>query len=134
MSYIQQTYFQSVIYPVWFDARPLFYDPTLSRFPPNTPIKLIIKNMMIERWNPVTLYNKFYQSCAPSYCSYSQTVRTKSIVGVIITLVSMTGGLIVSLRLITPQFVKFIIHLLSMINRRQQQQQQQQGNLSSVVY
>jgi hypothetical protein len=136
ISYIQQAYFQNILYPVWFDPRPLIYDPTLSRFPPNTSIELIIKNMMIERWNPFTLYNNFYQSCAPSYCIYSQTVRTKSIIGVIITLVSMIGGLIVSLRLITPQFVKFIIRLFSMISSRQQQQQQQQqqGNSSLVVY
>ncbi|CAF1176295.1 unnamed protein product [Adineta steineri] len=129
MNYIQKAYFANVLYPVWFDPSPLIYDSRLSRFPPNTSINTIVKNIMVEEWNPSTSYNNFYESCAPNYCTYSQTIPTNSVVGVIIKLVSMIGGLIVSLHLITPLLVKFIIYLLSMINKRQQEPEQQQVRL-----
>ncbi len=128
MNFIQQTYIANNIDSLWFNPRPLIYDPTLSRFPPNTSIKMILQNMMIERWNISTSYNSFYESCAPSYCTYSQTIHTKTVIGVIVTLISMIGGLVVSLRLITPQFMKFSIYLWTIISKRQRQQQQQQGN------
>ncbi|CAF4016489.1 unnamed protein product, partial [Adineta steineri] len=129
MNYVQKVYFANVLYPVWFDPSPLIYDPRLSRFPPNTLIDTIVKNIMAEQWNPSTSYNSFYESCAPNYCSYSQTIPTNSVVGVIIKLVSMIGGLIVSLHLITPLLIKFIIYLFSMINKRQQEPEQQQVRL-----
>ncbi|CAF4216206.1 unnamed protein product, partial [Adineta steineri] len=129
MNYIQKEYFANVLNPVWFDPSPLIYDPRLSRFPPNTSIDTIVKNIMVEQWNPSTSYNNFYESCAPNYCTYSQTVPTNSVAGVIIKLVSMIGGLIVSLHLITPLLIKFIIYLFSMINKRQQEPEQQQVRL-----
>jgi hypothetical protein len=51
---------------------PLIYNSTLSRFPPNTLISTIVKEIMIERWNPSVSYNRFYNSCAPTHCSYSK--------------------------------------------------------------
>ncbi len=123
MNYIRDTYVQNVEYPSWFDPRPLVYDPTLSRYPPNTSISEIVKEIMLERWNPSYSYNSFYESCAPSYCTYSERIRTKNIVGAIIVLISIIGGLTMSLRLIIPHLVKFIIGLLRKIKQRQHQQQ-----------
>ena len=111
-----------------FQVYPLVYDSTLSRFPPNTSIGMIVQDIMIERWNLSTLYNRFYELCAPTYCTYSQNIRTKTIIGVIITLLSMIGGLTVSLRLITPGFVRFIFRLLKWIREKKRHQQQQRGN------
>ncbi|CAF4048764.1 unnamed protein product [Adineta steineri] len=129
MNYVKKVYFANVLNPVWFDPSPLIYDPRLSQFPPNTSINTIVKNIMVEQWNPSTSYNNFYESCAPNYCTYSQTIPTNSVVGVIIKLVSMIGGLIVSLHLITPILVKFIIYLFLMINKRQPEPEQQQVRL-----
>ncbi|UJR06613.1 hypothetical protein I4U23_010897 [Adineta vaga] len=126
IKFIEQTYVETVLDSQWFYPRPLNYDSAVSRFPPNISIKTILQDMMIERWNISRSYNSFYESCAPSYCTYSQTIRTKTIFEVTLTLISMIGGLIVSLRIITPQIVKFIIFLLTIINKRRQQQQQQQ--------
>ncbi|CAF1560395.1 unnamed protein product [Adineta steineri] len=128
MNYIQQTYINAVVDPHWFDPRPLIYDPTSSRFPPNTSIKMIIKDIMIEQWNPSTSYKRFYELCAPHYCTYSQIGQRKTILEVAVTLVSLVGGLIVSLRVITPQLVKFLIGLLGIINKRHRQQEQQPGS------
>jgi len=113
-------------YPWWIQPDPLIYDPTLSSFPPNTSISMIVKNIMIEQWNPSISYNDFYESCAPTYCTYSKRVPAKTFFGVIVMLVSMIGGLTMSLRLITPQLVKICFRLWKLFFRRQQQQQPQQ--------
>ena len=122
--------FQNLLF---FEVYPLVYDSTLSRFPPNTSIGLIVQDMMIERWNLSTSYNRFYELCAPTYCTYSQNIRTKTLIGVIIRLLSMVGGLTVSLRLITPRFVRFIFRLLKWITEKKRHQQEQQGNHESNV-
>lgn len=136
MNYIQESYFQNIEYPSWFDVHPLVYDPMLSRYPPNTSISTVVKQMMVEKWNPSYSYNRFYELCAPNYCTYSQKIHTHTITGVIITLVSMIGGLTVSLRLITPLLITFILNLLIMVTKRRQEQQQQQqsGNRSFYNY
>ena len=109
--------------------RPLVYNATMSRFPPHSLIKTIVEELMIERWNPIFSYEDFYQSCAPRYCAYSQRIRTKGGVEVMIALVSMIGGLTVSLRIITPYLVKVIFYLWSIITkRRQRTESEQQGN------
>lgn len=108
----------------WFEIRPLVYDPKSNHFPPNTTIELLIKNLMIEQWNPSYSYKQFYESCAPNYCTYSQRIRTKTSLGIIITLVSMIGGLTVSLRLITPFLVKFIYFLFELFIKRHEQVQE----------
>jgi hypothetical protein len=127
---MKENYYQNIEYPSWFNARPLVYDPKLSQYPPNTPISMIVKEIMIEKWNPSYSYNRFYELCSPSYCTYSQRIRAKSIFGVILTLVSVIGGLTVALRLITPTLVKLILNFLTIIIRRRQQQQQQSGKYS----
>jgi hypothetical protein len=132
MNYIQKTYLNNVEYPSWFDVNPLVYDPTLTRFPPNTSISMIVKDIMIERWNSSFSYDRFFERCAPSYCTYSERIRVKTIVGVILILISMIGSLTVSLRLITSQLVKYVYRLMEMIRKRQQEQQR--GNCYSNFY
>ncbi|CAF4045347.1 unnamed protein product [Adineta steineri] len=108
------------------DLHPLVYDSEWSRFPPNTLISTIIREMMVEQWNQSVSYTKFYESCAPIYCTYHQKIRTKTIVKIFITLLSTIGGLAVSLRFITPYFVKLLFKLWTMIRKRKQKQQKQQ--------
>ncbi|CAF4149603.1 unnamed protein product, partial [Adineta steineri] len=81
---------------------PLINDPTQSRFPPNTLVSTIFKEMMVEQWNESSSYKNFYESCAPIHCTYSEKIRTKTIAGIMLALMSVIGGLVVSLRLITP--------------------------------
>ncbi|CAF1242625.1 unnamed protein product [Adineta steineri] len=103
---------------------PLINDPTRSRFPPNTLVSTIFKEMMVEEWNVSSSYKDFYESCAPIYCTYSEKMRTNTIVGIILTLMSVIGGLIVSLRLITPYLVQFFFYLWAKTSERHQNQQQ----------
>jgi len=117
-----------VDYPKWFDVRPLVYHRMLNHFTPNASMESIVKEMMIEKWNPSIFYKQYYELCAPSYCTYSSTVRAKTTVGIIVSLISTIGGLCSSLKFITPYFVQFVGRLFRLTNRRQRQQQQ--GNFS----
>ncbi|CAF1524757.1 unnamed protein product [Adineta ricciae] len=91
-----------------FSVRPLVYDPRTSQYPPDTLTKTVVERLMIEQWETMVSYEKFYHSCAPRHCIYSKRIRTKNSVQVIIALVSIIGGLTASLRIIAPCFVKII--------------------------
>jgi hypothetical protein len=95
----------------WFNVNPLIYDQSSSRFPPNTLLSVIVRKMMIEQWNSSYSFDRYYNSCLPSHCIYSDIVHTKDAVGVIITLISMIASLTVGLRLIIPPIVTFIMSL-----------------------
>jgi len=133
MSYLFENLPSDAEYPWWIEPRHLIYDQGLSRFPPNTLISVILKNLMIESWNSSALYDRFYDSCAPSYCTYSKRTRTETVNSIILMLLSVIGGLTVVLRLITPHLVKCIIRLWELLTKKQQRQQQQQGNHYSNI-
>ena len=122
MNYSKQIYFFNVEHQLWFDVHPLIYNPMSSHFPPNTSILTIVEEMMLEQWNLSYSYNRFYQSCAPTYCTYSKRIRQNT-VKLMIELMSMIGGLIASLQLITPILIKFIFRLKTKICSKQEQQQ-----------
>ena len=107
----------------WVNVRPLVYNPTTSRFTPQTPLSVIVKKMMIEEWDQGFSYEKYYEACAPNHCTYSYETNTQSFIEVIITLVSMISSLIAALRFIIYQLVKFVFGLF-----KPKVQRQQQGN------
>ncbi|UJR24406.1 hypothetical protein I4U23_005783 [Adineta vaga] len=125
--HIKEIYFKTEPNPSWFDVRPLVYNRMLSHFPPNTTIAKIIKDMMVETWNPSFSYNHYYKACAPSYCTYSRVIRTNGIIDVFLKLMSTIGGISVSLRFITPKLIEFVDALSKFKFRRRRQQQQEQG-------
>ncbi|CAF1391349.1 unnamed protein product [Adineta ricciae] len=108
--------------------QPLDYNPINSRFPPNTTISILVEELMIEQWNPILSYEQFYESCAPLYCLYSQSVRKQNFLGVIITLISMIGGIVVSLRIFTPRLIKFTLKFLDLFKKKSQEIQHNDGN------
>ncbi|CAF2840240.1 unnamed protein product [Rotaria sp. Silwood2] len=101
--------------------QPLVYDPALSRFPSKTSISMIIKELMVDQWNPSSSHEYFYEACAPIYCSYSQRIRKENFIRVVIMLVSMIGGIVASLRILTPHFVKFVLKFLTMFKKTSEQ-------------
>ncbi|CAF0862711.1 unnamed protein product [Adineta steineri] len=103
-----------------FDFGPLIYNPATTVFPPNITVSSMFKEMMVEQWNPSMSYRSFFESCAPTYCTYSQRMRTENFLGVIIIIISMIGGLILSLRIVTPYLVKIIVGLMKKLKKKRQ--------------
>ncbi|UJR19493.1 hypothetical protein I4U23_022622 [Adineta vaga] len=111
-----------------YRIKPLIYDPTMSHYPPNTSISMTIKELMIEQWNPSSSYKQFYESCAPLSCSYSLSIHKQNFLGVIVILASMIGGIVVSLRILTPYLVKCVIKLTTIFNKKSNQTEQVHRN------
>lgn len=109
------------------NIEPLVYDPESTRFPRNSSILSIVKELMIEQWYSSMSYDSYYQACAPIYCTYSAVVNTETAGGVALRLVSTVGGLTVILRLISPQLVQITCRLFGSRVRNEEQ-----GNLEIV--
>ncbi|CAF1134851.1 unnamed protein product [Adineta ricciae] len=125
LSYIKKANTETLSLPTSsFRLRPLTYDPKVNRYPPNTSISMIVNELMLEKWNPVSSYEKFYESCAPVYCSYTENVRKQNFFGIIITLVSMIGGIVLSLSILTPHLVKFVSGFSTMYKKDSNQTEQ----------
>ena len=70
-----------------------------SRFPPSTPIGTLIDELFIEHWNNHSVYENYFQQCAPSVCQYEYKER-RGVFFVITALLGIYGGLTIALRLI----------------------------------
>jgi beta-lactamase regulating signal transducer with metallopeptidase domain len=78
-----------------------------SRFLPNSTLKAIVDELMVEQWNQSIMYDRYYNECQPIKCAY--TYQTKnSIVYIVTTLLGLLGGLITVLKLIVPRVVMFV--------------------------
>ncbi|CAF1250710.1 unnamed protein product [Adineta steineri] len=131
MNYVKEGYLTNKNTSLWTDVRPLVHDSTSSQYTSNTSVGIILKKLMIEQWNPISTYEKFYKLCAPKYCTYSQNIRKETILTLTIKMISMIAGFTVALKLITPLLVKTIFKLLSIIIKRHKnrQEEQQRGNV-----
>ncbi|CAF1395601.1 unnamed protein product [Adineta steineri] len=116
------------------NAKLLVYDPVLSRFPPNTSISAILKELMIEQWNSSFSFNRYYETCAPIKCTYSQVTHTSSFIGAVLLLMSSIGGLSAALRLITPLLIKIIVRMKRQRASGQPKQQSQGNCFSDLEY
>ena len=133
-SYIEEAYHRVADYPQPINVSLLVYDSASSRFAPNATIASIIKEIMVEKWNPSSFYSHYYELCAPINCAYSETRRANSAIGIIMSLVSTIGGLHATLKLITPYIVHTTSYFLKQIRRKPRHhhhQQQQERRISN---
>jgi hypothetical protein len=93
-------------------------DPSLpSQYFPNSTIKQLIDNLMIEEWNGTCMYDRYYNACQPTQCTY--TVETKNaVIYIITTLIGVVGGLMTILELIVPRLIKFIVYFIQKCRMR----------------
>lgn len=70
-----------------------------SQFSPNSSIGMLMDELFIEKWSNESSYDNYFSACAPSVCYY-EYIRRNDILYVVTSLLSLYGGLTVSLRLI----------------------------------
>ncbi len=71
----------------------------------NTTVNDHLLNLFIEEWSTKMNYSKYFDNCAPSFCSY--TITDQNNLSYAVTLFfSLYGGLIIILRLIAPFLIK----------------------------
>ena len=112
----------------WFDAQPLIFNSTVDLFPPNSSISTIVSMMMLERWNFMGSYDLYYQSCSPSYCTYSYEARAYDLIDLLVRFLSIIGGLTVTLRIVSPRLVKIVLRLF----KRSTQRTSNSKNISKI--
>ena len=123
MNLIKAAYIWNTENPFWYDVKPLVYNSTSNNFDRNSSVLTIVQNLMIEQWNPSYSYETFYELCSPNHCFHEERIYSNNLFNIFIILLSMIGGLTISLRLITPYLIVFIMKLFSIITRKQEQQQ-----------
>lgn len=99
-----------------------------SKFLPNDTIDILFNALMLEQWIIESNFDGYYETCAPSTCTYTVVSRL-DLVYVASTLVGLIGGLSVAFRLIIPPMIH-ISHLLILkwLQRRSNPSHQRTGN------
>jgi hypothetical protein len=86
----------------------------------NSTINDVLANLMIEEWNVSIVYDRYYDQCRPTECTYSvetaETVETiemvetrNDVTHLVALIIGVVGGVITILKLTVPQLVKFIV-------------------------
>ncbi|CAF1509726.1 unnamed protein product [Adineta ricciae] len=119
----------------WFEPRFLIYNSTIDRFYPNTLIKDVLDEIMVENWNSSISYKNLYENCAPTHCTYAKRIRTKNFFEAITLLISMIGSVIIGVRLGASVSVKLVFHLWKRICKKQTEgQEQRQDEPADAVH
>jgi hypothetical protein len=84
-------------------------DPTLSS--PNITVQALLNALMVDRWEQNITYEHYYETCAPSLCTYVSTELANPIY-IITSIVGLYGGLTVALQIIVPFLVKIGRYLI----------------------
>ncbi|CAF1352610.1 unnamed protein product [Adineta steineri] len=77
----------------------------VSRFQPNTTIVDIVNELFIEQWQLNISYTKFYEQCAPMYCSY-KFEKSPTFIYIVTRTIGIYGGLTVALRYISLYMIQ----------------------------
>ena len=80
---------------------------TLISFQPNDRIEKIFNELMIDDWKIRTDYTGYYNSCAPTRCTYTVT-RRMNILYAFTMITTYFGGLVITFRLLLPTCVRLV--------------------------
>lgn len=78
-----------------------------SRYNKSTRIKVIVDELMVEKWFIEENYTKYFEQCAPATCNYLAYVYP-DLLKVLDTFIGLLGGLCTGLGIIIPLLVRFI--------------------------
>ena len=78
-----------------------------SRFSPTDTLSIILDELMVEEWEIQMDFVRYYAVCMPSSCTYV-SVQRLHIISVVTTLIGLTGGLSVVLRLLVAIFGRLL--------------------------
>jgi hypothetical protein len=77
-----------------------------SHFPVNSTSASLVNELFIESWGTEFNYTAYFEQCQPFTCSYSKRLHIWT---VILTVVSLFGGLSILFRLVTPFIVSLVL-------------------------
>ena len=83
------------------------FNSTLTRFNINDTIETLASEMFIESWSTNASYERFFNSCAPAYCTYKVYYRFDA-PELLTTFLSVYVGLSLGIHITVPYLVKVI--------------------------
>ena len=86
-------------------------DSLSSNYLPNSTIQQLLDHLMIEEWNVTHMYDRYYNACQPTECTYNVEARN-AVIYVVTTLIGIIGGLTTVLKLIIPRLVKSVFYYI----------------------
>jgi len=78
-----------------------------SHFAQNTTVNDLLDELFIESWNNDSNFTGYFQICSPQSCTYSYDQRF-NLLYIIVTIISLFGGLRIIIHFSTPYIVKII--------------------------
>ncbi len=88
-----------------------------SSYSIQSTIKDLVGNLMIEQWNVSTMYERYYNECRPTQCTYRIETRN-DVIYIFTALFGIVGGLNTALKLVVPLLVKFIMYCIRKLRTR----------------
>jgi len=83
-------------------------DLVLSDTNEGRSINELVNDLFIHQWTTQINYSNYFSQCAPSYCTYVKT-NQNNIYYTITLFISLYGGLMIILRLMTPVLMKILL-------------------------
>lgn len=113
--------YRNLTIPYYTDLDPFLYygnesvplNSSATRFRINDTVEIMAYELFIESWMNDVSYEKFFNSCAPNYCTYQYYYRF-DVLELLSTFLSVYNGLTIVIRFITP----FLISMMREIQRR----------------
>ena len=81
-----------------------------TRFKPNSTVKEMLDELMVEEWVWNITFSKYFDECAPSQCTYTIASKNDAIF-IVTTVFGLVGGLVKISKLIIPHLVACCMHL-----------------------
>jgi len=88
-----------------------------SRFLPNSTLESVVDELMVEEWTRSIMYDRYYNECQPTECTYTHETKN-SIIYIVTTIFGLTGGLTAALKLLVPRLVNFITFCIRALRMR----------------
>ena len=78
-----------------------------SRFVQNTTVNELLNELLIESWHNQSNFTEYFQVCSPHFCSHSYN-RRFNVLYIIVTLISLFGGLRIITYFSAPYLIKIM--------------------------
>ena len=88
-----------------------------SRFQINDTIETLVNHLFIGSWSNITSYERYYDACAPTLCSFSYRKRL-NVLYVVSTFLGVFSGLSTAIRFLTPHVLRASHKLYNRLRNR----------------
>lgn len=94
-----------------------------SQFKPNDTIEHLVNQLLVDQWMVNMSFADYFGECAPKLCTYSDK-RRNSFLTIMVTMISLIGGLNAVLRSFVPWMVQGFERILRKFLRRSNRSQE----------